>query len=302
VDAPTVGEFITVFTVTVDAGNVEAVNDAEPTDGPPGFRVEELSARTGAPVRTIREYQTWQVLHPPARVGRVGYYDDSHVRRMETISRLQERGYSIAAIRDLFRAWDQGAGLRDVLGIDDTIGVPADEASVQLSASQLEKLLPAITASPRHLRRAVKVGLVIEDGDRFWARSPSLVQLVADMIGSGLTPTAALDFAETVVCSASQIGAAVAGTLADGRSGRDVAAVEPLLRRGRMLLARAVASHTIDQVGRHLADRAPSVPGLGELIDNIRVGHVDEPTAKARTQRSGPAKSKNDTRPRRAQP
>jgi len=264
------------------------MSDADPTDGPPGFRVEELSARTGAPVRTIREYQTWQVLHPPVRVGRIGLYDDSHVRRMETIARLQERGYSIAAIRDLFKAWDEGAGLRDVLGIDDSFGVPADEASVELSASQLEELLPAITASPRLQRRAVEVGLVIEDGDRFWARSPSLVQLVADMIGSGLPPSAALDFVETVVTSASRIGAAVAGALTGGKAERrDVAAVEPLLRRGRVLLARAVASHTIDQVGRHLADRAPSVRGLDELLANVRIGHVAKPTAAARAKRPG---------------
>jgi DNA-binding transcriptional MerR regulator len=295
-----VGEFITVFTVTVTAVNVEGMSDAEPTDGPPGFRVEELSARTGAPVRTIREYQTWQVLHPPTRVGRVGFYDDSHVRRMETIARLQERGYSIAAIRDLFKAWDQGSGLRDVLGIDDSFGVPADEASVALSAEQLEELLPAITGSARLLRRAVKVGLVIEDGAGFWARSPALVQLVADMIDSGLPPTAALDVAETVVSSASRIGAAVAGTLTGQRSGGDLTEVEPTVRRGRVLLARAVASHTIDQVGRHLVDRAPSVPGLDELIDNVRIGHVARPTAEARTRRSEPTVGEDETRPRRA--
>jgi DNA-binding transcriptional MerR regulator len=285
----TAGESFTAFTVTVNAGNVEAVSDTEPPDGPPGFRVEELSARTGAPVRTIREYQTWQVLHPPERVGRVGLYDESHVRRMETISRLQNRGYSIAAIRDLFRAWDEGAGLRDVLGIDDSFGVPADEAAVELSAAQLAELLPAITASPRLLRRAVEVGLVVEDGDRFWARSPSLVQLVADMIGSGLPPADALDFVDTVVTSTSRIGAAVADALTDGRAARrDVAAVEPLLRRGRVLLARAVASHTIDQVGRHLADRAPSVPGLDDLIANVRIGHVAKPAAEAPTRPTEP--------------
>jgi len=284
-----------VFTVTVNAGIVERVSDVGPTEGTPRFRVEELSARTGAPVRTIREYQTWQVLHPPERVGRVGFYDDSHVHRMETISRLQDRGYSIAAIRDLFKAWAEGDGLRDVLGIDDSFGVPADEAAVELSAEQLAELLPVITASPRLLRRAVEVGLVIEDGDRFWARSPSLVQLVADMIGSGLPPTDALDFVDTVVSSASRIGAAVAGALTDGKAERrDVAAVEPLLRRGRMLLARAVASHTIDQVGRHLADRTPSVPGLDELLANIRIGHVAKPAAKPRTKRPGPDRGAAD--------
>src|SRR4051812_40443783 len=108
----------------------------------PHLSVEDLSARTGAPVRTIREYQTWQILHPPTRVGRRAYYDDSHVRRLEGIARLQERGYSIAAIRDLFDAWEQGAGLHDVLGVDDAIGLPADEAPLVLTARQLRDALP----------------------------------------------------------------------------------------------------------------------------------------------------------------
>src|SRR5689334_4189366 len=129
-------------------------------DDAPRFRVEELSARTGAPVRTIREYQTWQILHPPTKVGRVGFYDESHVRRLERIARLQQRGYSIAAIRDLFEAWDEGAALSDVLGLDDAVGLPADEAAVVLGPEQLAAIVPAITSSSRLLARACTVGLL----------------------------------------------------------------------------------------------------------------------------------------------
>ena len=49
------------------------------------------------------------VLAPPAKVGRVGVYDEGHRRRLELIGRLQSRGYSLAGIRDLFEAWDAGA-------------------------------------------------------------------------------------------------------------------------------------------------------------------------------------------------
>src|SRR5262245_45698965 len=160
--------------------------------------VEELSARTGTPVRTIREYQTWNVLPAPTRVGRRGYYDESHVRRLEGIARLQDRGYSIAALRDLFDAWEQGAGLRDVLGVDDAIGLPADEAAVALTHEQLAELLPAVAASERLTTRALNAGLLFVDGERYVARSPALVQLVADAIDAGLSPTAALDLAATV--------------------------------------------------------------------------------------------------------
>ena len=245
-------------------------------DAEAGFRVEELSARTGAPVRTIREYQTWQILHPPTRVGRVGFYDESHVRRLEGIARLQERGYSIAAIRDLFEAWEQGAGLRDVLGVDDAIGLPADEAPIALTLDQLSALLPAIAESKRLRSRACAIGLFFEDGDGYVARSPALVQLVADTIGAGLSPSVALDLAAAVVSTAEQTGEVAAATVVAG-SKAGVGNVEPLVRRGRVLLARAVATHTIDQVGRHLATHAQLLPELGDLLADIRIGTIATP-------------------------
>lgn len=257
--------------------------DADTIDEiPGGMAVEELSARTGAPVRTIREYQTWQILHPPTRVGRRGFYDESHVRRLEGIARLQERGYSIAAIRDLFDAWEQGAGLRDVLGVDDAIGLPADEAPIAISGAQLAELLPAIAESGRLLARAGKARVIVADGDGYLARSPALVQLVADAIAAGVSPTAALDLAAAVTSAADAAGRAAAGVVATGvDSGNDV---EALVRRGRVLLARSVATHTIDRVGHHLLEQVGTRPELAELVAGIRIGTK----ARTPTARKGP--------------
>lgn len=239
--------------------------------------VEELSARTGAPVRTIREYQTWQILHPPTRVGRRGFYDESHVRRLEGIARLQERGYSIAAIRDLFDAWEQGAGLRDVLGVDDAIGLPADEAPTAIARDELARLLPAIAGSDRLLARACKLRVIVADGDGFLARSPALVQLVADSIAAGASATEALDLAASITDAADAAGRAAADVVAAGvLGGQDV---EPLVRRGRVLLARAMATHTIDRVGHHLLRQGVEHPGLAELVADIRIGSRPRPTS-----------------------
>lgn len=274
--------------------------DADPIELP-GFRVEELSARTGAPVRTIREYQTWQILHPPTKVGRVGLYDESHVRRLERIARLQERGYSIAAIRDLFRAWEQGAGLRDVLGVDDDIDVPSDEVAIVLTPAQLHELVPAIAGSTRRLARARRIGLVTPHHDGYVARSPALLQLVADAVAVGLSPTDALDIAEAVIAGADRVGEVVATAVADGVRD-DLDRVEGLLRRGRVLLTRAVATHTIDQVGRHLLDRSASDPDVGALLATVRIGA--EPSrpgigGTGSTQEDGAATSTRRTRSRR---
>src|SRR5713101_897080 len=94
----------------------------------PAWTIDELVARTGTTSRTIREYQALGLLAAPNKVGRVGYYDESHVTRLGLIARLQERGYSLAGIRDLISAWSTGAGLPSVLGLDDaTNAATADE-------------------------------------------------------------------------------------------------------------------------------------------------------------------------------
>jgi len=161
VEAEARDETFTVFTVTVYSGTVEGMDDALAAGVADGITVEELSARTGVPVRTVREYQTSKVLHPPVRVGRRGFYDESHVRRLDGIARLQERGYSIAAIRDLFEAWEQGSGLRDVLGLEDAVGVPADEAPIVLTRAQLREVMPAVAASERLLRKALDAKVLV---------------------------------------------------------------------------------------------------------------------------------------------
>jgi DNA-binding transcriptional MerR regulator len=245
-------------------------------DSAPGFRVEELSARTGAPVRTIREYQTWQILHPPTKVGRVGFYDETHVRRLEGIARLQQRGYSIAAIRDLFDAWEQGAALRDVLGVDDSIGLPADEAAVALNPDQLAAVIPSITGSKRLLAQACAIGLLTRDGEVYVARSPALLQLVAGAVEVGVSPTSALELAATVVASAAAVGEVAAAMVAAGAAD-DIESAERFARHGRVLLARAVATHTIDQVGTHLLAHAADDPALGELLAHVRIGTIAVP-------------------------
>jgi DNA-binding transcriptional MerR regulator len=257
---------------------MSAVVQADRTEDGTALSVEELSARSGAPVRTIREYQTWRILHPPTRSGRRAFYDESHVERLAGIARLQDRGYSIAAIRDLFDAWEQGAELRDVLGVDDAIGPPADEAPVLLGADQLAALLPAIAASGRLTARAVRCGLLDRHPDGFAARSPALVQIVADALRAGVAPTAALDLAAAIVAAADTIGDAAARTVTaafDQGAGHEV---EPLLRRGRMLLARAAATHTIDRAGYHLQRRAgDGRPALAALVEDMRIGTLARP-------------------------
>jgi DNA-binding transcriptional MerR regulator len=62
------------------------------------LRVEELAARTGVSVDTIRYYQGKGLLDPPRRSGRLAFYNDDHVARLERVRALRGRGFTLATI------------------------------------------------------------------------------------------------------------------------------------------------------------------------------------------------------------
>jgi len=59
----------------------------------------ELSEVSGCPARTIRFYIAQGVLDGPDKAGRAAAYGPEHLSRLERIRRLQDEGYTLAAIR-----------------------------------------------------------------------------------------------------------------------------------------------------------------------------------------------------------
>lgn len=108
--------------------------------------VDELSRRSGLTTRTIRAHQTAGLVPHPRLRGRTGYYGDEHLRRLAAITRLQGRGFSLAAIRELLSAWDEGRTLGAVLGLEDA-AVPGDWVDALFSGyvapTEPAALLPA---------------------------------------------------------------------------------------------------------------------------------------------------------------
>jgi DNA-binding transcriptional MerR regulator len=241
----------------------------------PGFRVEALATRSGVPVRTIREYQTWRLLHPPSRRGRIGWYDDSHLERLRTIARLQRRGYSIAGIRDLFDAWTSGSELRDILGITgDSQLETLDEAPRVVSDTALAELLPDDADLATFTSALIDAGVVVRVADGLIARSPALLVLVGDALHAGLPLNNALRIASSIVDASTTVADDIAEVISDAITRGEAGTLEPLLRRGRALLAQAVASHVIDQVGRRLEEHAISDATIGEVVDHLRIGSL----------------------------
>lgn len=157
--------------------------------------VDELAREAGTTTRNVRSYQTKGLLPPPRMVGRVGYYDCAHLARLSYIDRLQQRGFSLAAIRDLLAAWDEGKTLTDVLGFEEALNAPwSDEVARRFTRGQLAELFPELASGDdRQLRRAVEVGLLVEragaaddGGVEYEAPSPELVRVGAELVASGI--------------------------------------------------------------------------------------------------------------------
>jgi DNA-binding transcriptional MerR regulator len=63
------------------------------------LRVEELAKAADVSVDTVRYYQKQRLLPAPERDGRLAWYTDEHLDRMNRIRELQRRGFSLAVIR-----------------------------------------------------------------------------------------------------------------------------------------------------------------------------------------------------------
>jgi len=71
---------------------------------PDRWRIDDLAQRAALTVDTIRFYQREGLLPPAERVGRAKVYGNTHLERLERIRELQERRFSLAAIRALLEA------------------------------------------------------------------------------------------------------------------------------------------------------------------------------------------------------
>jgi DNA-binding transcriptional MerR regulator len=78
----------------------------------PSWRIDDLAQRAGVTVDTIRYYARERLLPQPTRSGRHKLYGTEHLDRLARIRELQERRFSLAAIRAIL---DTGSpGLADL--------------------------------------------------------------------------------------------------------------------------------------------------------------------------------------------
>jgi DNA-binding transcriptional MerR regulator len=167
-------------------------------DTPSDFTIDELARRVELPSSTIRMYQHRGLLPAPRKQGRVAYYATAHVVRIELIGRLQERGFSLAAIGELVSGWESGRGLDEVLGLERTIPGVARPTELRITPAELAARFPGEEISPAVMRRVIELGLIDVDGDELVIASPTFLEVGTALVELGFPLSDVLEEAATL--------------------------------------------------------------------------------------------------------
>jgi DNA-binding transcriptional MerR regulator len=232
--------------------------------------IDTLAQRAGTTVRTVRMYQERGILPPPARQGRRASYGEEHLIRLRLVQRLADRGYSLAAIKDLTAAWDAQHGLDHVLGLEGAVAEPLQtEPPRRYTAEELAVLFPD-DEDLSGLNRAIEIGLLVVDGEEFVAPNPGMVDVGLQLSRAGMPLAVALDLADRTMRAADDLAERFVTAFVEhiwapfeaaGEPDADVPAMAKEIREQRALAVKAVASvvaHAMDvQTDRVIMTRPP---------------------------------------------
>ncbi|KAA5832809.1 MerR family transcriptional regulator [Saccharopolyspora hirsuta] len=101
--------------------------------------IDELAARAGVTVRTVRFYSSRGLLPPPRLRGRLGLYGGDHLARLDLIRELQALGFTLSAIeRHLARLPEDASP--DELALQRALIAPwTDEHAEDLDRHELDR-------------------------------------------------------------------------------------------------------------------------------------------------------------------
>ena len=151
------------------------------------YGLTELAARSGVPARTIRFYQSVEVLPRPDRRGRAAVYRDKHLERLRLVAELQDRGLTLSAIRHLLgRRASPGMSVGDWLGLDETLRGPWSEDRPRVVSD--DELAGITGTRPAGLRGRLERSAYLErQPDGSWLiRSPTLLNLALQLHDAGI--------------------------------------------------------------------------------------------------------------------
>ncbi|MEU9852763.1 MerR family transcriptional regulator [Streptomyces sp. NPDC047974] len=150
---------------------------------PPGYTVDELAARAGMTVRTVRFYGTRGLLPPPV-IGprRVGWYGAEHLARLALIEELQRQGMTLAAIERYLEQLPPDLSAQDLAVHRALVASWAPESAETITRRELERRAGRELAD-RDVERLAVMGVLEATGDtEVFRLDGSLLRLGVEML------------------------------------------------------------------------------------------------------------------------
>ncbi|MFD6415471.1 MerR family transcriptional regulator [Streptomyces sp. NPDC060194] len=163
--------------MSTDTGGTAATDAGEPA-----LTVDELAARAGTTVRTVRFYSTRGLLPPPV-IGarRVGRYGPAHLARLALIEELQRQGMTLAAIERYVGALPDGIGAEGLAIHRGVVASWAPDAVESVSRGELERRAGR-SISAGDLERLAAMGVVVAADDGALRVDPGLLRLGVELL------------------------------------------------------------------------------------------------------------------------
>ncbi|GAA2603263.1 MerR family transcriptional regulator [Actinomadura fulvescens] len=142
--------------------------------------VDELAARAGVSVRTVRFYAGRGLLPPPRLRGRTGLYGADHLARLELVRELQSLGLTLAAIEKHLEKIPLDAPPEDLALQRALLSPWAPERPEELDRHELDR------RAGRHLdddalKRLEALGVIEPTADGVRVVSPALLGISAEL-------------------------------------------------------------------------------------------------------------------------
>ncbi|TXL87545.1 MerR family transcriptional regulator [Streptomyces sp. IB2014 016-6] len=163
-----------------EAGAARAAGaDQEPT-----LTVDELAARAGVTVRTVRFYSTRGLLPPPV-IGprRVGHYGHEHLSRLALIEELQHQGMTLAAIERYLEQLPPDLSAHDLAIHRALVATWAPDSAEEATRAELEKRAGRPLADEDVDRLTAMGVLARADAPGRYRLDPGLLRLGVELLG-----------------------------------------------------------------------------------------------------------------------
>ncbi|MFJ3338777.1 MerR family transcriptional regulator [Streptomyces sp. NPDC086766] len=207
--------------------------------GEPALTIDELAARAGVTVRTVRFYGTRGLLPPPA-IGprRVGHYGREHLARLELIEEMQHQGMTLAAIERHLRGLPPDLTPHDLAIHRAVVASWAPDAVETVSRGELERRAGR-PLTDEDLRRLAAMDVAVRDGESFRLDS-GLLRLGVELLDVPLSEETVLAARTALVEHARAAAHELARLLREAVAERDTRDVKSLSAHMHPLVVQAL--------------------------------------------------------------